>query len=116
MVTVFGLGVGETENVSFYFFPEDYGTYTLVIEADCYNDVAELDETNNVKTTWVIGTIRGDVDGDGDVDRYDFGYFASAYGRIFEQPPYDPADFDYDGDVDRNDFGTLASNYGKTAV
>jgi hypothetical protein len=113
-MTVFGLGAGETENVSFYFFPEDYGNYTLVIEADFYSQILETDETNNLKTTWVIGTIRGDVNGDGRVDAYDFGDFAFAYGRIFEQPPYDPADFDYDGDVDAYDFGTFAANYGKT--
>lgn len=112
--TVFGLGVGETENVSFYFFPENYGNYTLVIEADCDNDVAELDETNNVKKTWVIGTVRGDVDGTGKVDRYDYGILAQAYGRRFEQPPYHPADFDYNGEVDRYDYGVLAQNFGQS--
>jgi len=113
-MTVFGLGAGETENVSFYFFPEDYGNYTLVIEADFYSQILETDETNNLKTAWVIGTIRGDMNGNGVVDKFDFGDFAYAYGRIFEQPPYDPADLDYDGDVDAYDFGTFAANYGKT--
>jgi hypothetical protein len=112
--TVYGLMLGERENVSFYFFPEDYGNYTLVIKADCDNDVPETDETNNVKATWVMGTVRGDVDGDGDVDWFDFGEFAQAYGRKFEQPPYHPADFNYDGAVDWFDFGILAQNFGKT--
>ncbi len=112
--TISGLIQGATETVWFDFKPKNYGNYTLVIMADSDDDVAELDETNNTKTTWVKGTVRGDVDGNGVVDRYDFGYFASVYGERFEQPPYDPADFDYDGDVDRYDFGTFAVNYGKT--
>jgi hypothetical protein len=93
---------------------ENYGNYTLIIMADCDGDVAELDETNNVKTTWVMGTIPGDIDGSGTVDRYDFGLFAQTYGKKFEKPPYHPADFDYNGYVDRYDFGVLAMNFGKT--
>ena len=59
--------------------------------------------------------IRGDVDGDGDVDRYDFGAFALAYGSRCGEPNYDPnCDFDGDCDVDRYDFGILAQNYGQT--
>lgn len=112
--TIASLKQGETKTVWFYFMPQNYGNYTLTIMADCDNVVVELDETNNKKMTCVMGTIRGDVDGDGDVDRYDLGHFAMVYGRKFEEPPYDPADFDYNGDVDRYDLGTFAMNYGKT--
>ncbi len=111
--TISGLAQNVNETVWFDFRPEEYGNYTLVIEADCNNYVAELDETNNVKMVWIIGTIRGDVDGDGDVDWYDFGELASYYGRRFTEPPYPPSDFDYDGDVDWYDFGIFAQNYGQ---
>jgi len=111
--TIFGLAQDMNETVLFDFTPNEYGNYTLIIDADCDNDVVELDETNNVKMTWVIGTIQGDIDGDGDVDWFDFGYFADAYGRTFEQPPYHPADFNYDGAVDWYDFGIFAQNYGQ---
>jgi hypothetical protein len=63
----------------------------------------------------VFRTLQGDVDGDGDVDRYDFGIFAGAYGNTAGDPNYDGrCDFDSDGDVDRYDFGIFAGNYGKT--
>jgi len=59
-------------------------------------------------------TIPGDIDGDGDVDRYDFGIFAGAYGSSAGDPNYDGrCDFDSDGDVDRYDFGIFAGNYGR---
>jgi len=55
----------------------------------------------------------GDVDGDGDVDRYDYGLFAGAYGTSEGDPDFDPrCDFDDDADVDRYDYGILAQNYG----
>jgi hypothetical protein len=112
--TISGLAQGASETVWFEFGPENYGNYTLFIEADCDNDVPEADETNNVKTTWVIGTVKGDLNGDGDVDWFDFGEFAAIYGRTVEQPPYHSADFNYDGAIDWFDFGTFAANYGKT--
>jgi len=60
-------------------------------------------------------TIAGDIDGDGDVDRYDFGIFAGAYDTSEGDPKYIPeADLDGDGDIDRYDFGIFAGNYGKT--
>ncbi len=111
---VSGLAQGASETVWFDFSPENYGNYTLIIGADCDHDVAELDEANNVKMAWVKGTIRGDVDGDGDVDWVDFGDFALDYGKTFEHPPYPSTDFDYDGDVDWYDFGTFAQNFGQT--
>jgi len=119
--TISGLAQGASETVWFDLRLEDYGIYTFFIEADCDNDIPEADETNNVKTTWVIGTITGDFCGDssgsppdGDVDWFDFCEFACSFGRTFEQPPYDPADINYDGAVDWFDFGTFAANYGNT--
>ena len=118
--TISGLAQGASETVWFEFGPENYGNYTLFMEADCDNDVLEADETNNVKPTWVIGTITGDLCGDssgsppdGDVDWFDFGEFVGIYGMSFEQPPYDPRDFNYDGAVDWFDFGIFAQNFGR---
>jgi len=118
--TISGLAQGASETVWFEFGPENYGNYTLFMEADCDNDVLEADETNNVKPTWVIGTIAGDLCGDssgsppdGDVDWFDFGEFVGIYGMSFEQPPYDPRDFNYDGAVDWFDFGIFAQNFGR---
>ncbi len=80
-----------------------------------------LDETNNVKTEWVIATLWGDIDGDYDVDWVDFGDFATAWGskgppqKDPPDPNYNPlADQDLDGDVDWEDFGGFATNYGMT--
>jgi hypothetical protein len=78
---------------------------------------------NNMTTTlWIklAGDCRGDSPGsppDGDVDWYDFGDFAAAYGSHYGQPGYNvECDSDRDGDVDWFDFGIFAQNYGKTAV
>jgi len=57
----------------------------------------------------------GDIDGDLDVDRYDFGRFALAYGYCYPHPKYDPnADLNGDGCIDRYDYGILAQNYGQS--
>jgi len=113
--TVEGLRQDTSETVTFDFNPQDYGNYTLTITADCDDDIFEDDETNNVKVTWVLGTIRGDFDGDGDVDPDDFSVFAGIYGSRFTSPPYPTADIDWDGDVDPDDFSIFAGNYGQTA-
>lgn len=110
--TIGGLQQGTNETFLFDFKPLDYGTYTLTITADCDNDIVELDETNNVKIASAIGTIRGDLDGDGDCDYDDFIIFAGLYGKRFESPPYPTADTDWDGDVDYDDFIFLSGNYG----
>jgi hypothetical protein len=73
----------------------------------------------------IPGDIGGDTPGtppDGDVDRYDFGFFAAAYGSSIGDPNFNPlADLTGDttgsppdGDVDRYDFGVFAGNYGRT--
>ncbi len=82
--------------------------------ADCDDDVAELDETNNVKMTWVVGTVGGDMDGNGRVDFDDFIIFAGMYGQTFPFPPYPTADVNWDGSVDFNDFITFAGAYGQS--
>ncbi len=74
-----------------------------------------LDNTYTDGTVLVTATILGDFDGDGDVDWFDFGIFALAYGSSVGNPNYnDKCDIDGDGDVDWFDFGIFAQNYGKS--
>ena len=74
--------------------------------------IPHLGEDNYPLMNPVHGLL-GDIDGDGDVDRYDFGILAGAYGSSEGDPNYLPeADLDSDGDVDRYDFGIFAANYG----
>jgi len=78
---------------------------------------------NGYFSNMIPGDICGDSSGsppDGDVDWFDFGDFAAAYGSSIGQPNYNPlADLcgdssgsPPDGDVDWFDFGDFASNYG----
>ena len=62
--------------------------------------------------------LKGDIDGDWDVDSDDLHTFSEAYGTRLEEPNYHTrADLDQDGDVvDICDLYTLARNYGKTKV
>jgi len=80
----------------------------------------EYDETNNVSILNVLSqsVVRiewrtlGDIDGDGDVDRYDLGIFAGVYGTSEGDSNYMPeVDLDNDGDIDIYDLGILALNY-----
>jgi len=95
------------------------GSYQNVTGSDGIGDAVYvfLDEDNQdnypLMNPWT--PLVGDVDGDGDVDRYDFGVFAGAYGTSVGQPRYHVrCDLDQDGDIDRYDYGILAGNYGKT--
>jgi parallel beta-helix repeat protein len=98
----------------------------------CANSLDISDEDNNYGDDNFCGTtnnwnddgaegctfscLLGDIDVDGDVDRYDFGIFALAYGSTAGDPSYElGADLDCDDDVDRYDFGIFALNYGKTS-
>jgi hypothetical protein len=104
---------------SIEFLVVDYGCTDININVTENMPTKMLDSSgSNISFTTVNGyfsnKILGDIDGDGDVDRYDFGTFAGAYGTVEEDPDYDvECDFDRDGDVDRYDFGTFAGNYGR---
>lgn len=50
----------------------------------------------------------GDIDGDGDVDAFDFGQFRSAFGSTSNLT------FDSDGDVDAADFGQFRTRFGQS--
>ena len=112
--TVEGLQQGADEILWFDFVPQDFGNLTLIITADSDNDIVELDETNNVKIVWVIGTIGGDVDGDGYVGSSDFSVLAGLYGMQFISPPYPSADINWDGYVGSADFSMMAATYGQS--
>jgi hypothetical protein len=57
--------------------------------------------------------LRGDLDGDGDVDLSDLAQLLAAYGACLGDPDYDPAaDLDDSGCVNLSDLATLLSNYG----
>jgi hypothetical protein len=51
-----------------------------------------------------------DLDGDDDVDVFDFGVFAAHFGQMVT--PNTDGDFDGDGDVDIFDFGLFAASFG----
>lgn len=100
-------------------FPVGY--LPITVEAtEVYNEGNTLN--NNMTTTlWIkhVGDVQGDpVDpdpriADGDVDRYDNGALAEAYGYVYPHSRYNvEADFNRDGAVDRYDYGNLAQNYG----
>jgi len=77
--------------------------------------VLDADNQDNYPLMNPWTSLVGDVDGDGDVDRYDFGIFAGAYRTSVGQPRYHVrCDLDQDEDIDRYDFGIFAGNYGKS--
>jgi parallel beta-helix repeat protein len=77
--------------------------------------VIDVENQDNYPLTNPWTPLVGDIDGDRDVDRYDFGILAGAYGTSIGQPRYHVrCDLDQDGDIDRYDFGILATNYGKS--
>ena len=115
-------GVGVSGNgclASIEFLVVRYGSTDLNISLTSPLETTLLDSTGNTVTfTTVNGyfsnKILGDVDGDGDVDRYDFGTFAGAYGSKTGDSNYViECDLDRDGYVDRYDFGVFAGNYGR---
>jgi parallel beta-helix repeat protein len=88
-----------------------YGNVTLTVTGELF-DGTPFEGTDIVKVLF-----PGDVDDDGDCDRYDFSLLAGVYGTAVESPVYNwHADFNEDQNIDRYDFSILAEYYGKTAV
>jgi hypothetical protein len=104
--------------------PIDFTWNTSNVDAGKYTITANVSiiggtDTDAADNTFIHGIITikilGDINGDGVVDRYDFGNFAGAYGSSIGSSIYnDQCDFDRDGDIDRYDLGIFAGNYGKT--
>ena len=57
--------------------------------------------------------VRGDLDGDGDVDLSDLAQLLSNYGMT-SGAEYEDGDLNGDGDVDLSDLAELLSHYGTT--
>lgn len=110
MHVVFDLEIGDSRKVNFIWNMRGTESEGYAIKAYVPPLPYEIDTTDN---TYV--TIPGDVDGDRDVDRYDYGHFALAYGTKRGDARWDErCDFDYTGWINRYDFGILAQNYGKS--
>jgi len=108
------LEAGNSTILSFYWNTTgiSYGNYTMSAVADTVPG-----ETDTADNTYINGdvlvTIPGDIDGDGDVDPFDYTDFRVAFGSKCGQPNYNPwCDFDLDCDVDPFDFNTFRLNYG----
>jgi hypothetical protein len=69
--------------------------------------------TPTMEIVYQIGSpaCTGDMDGDGDVDVFDFGIFAPNFGST-GHTPFTNGDLDGDGDVDVFDFAIFAPNFG----
>jgi hypothetical protein len=95
-----------------------WGLYTIKANVTLAGDINPANNEfvySNV-TIKIPGDICGDTSGstpDGDVDWFDFGDFAAAYGSHYGQPRYNvESDLDRNGDVDWFDFGDFAAHYG----
>jgi hypothetical protein len=93
------------------------GNYTMKLDVSTPGDLKPLNDVLINGT--VTLRIPGDIDGDWDVDPFDFSAFRVAYGSKgppqvpTKDPNYDVwADFEWDGDVDPFDFSTFRVNYG----
>jgi len=110
---------GNGSLVSIEFLVVDYGSTDLNISVSGTLPTVLLDSaggtiTYNKTDGYFSNKILGDIDGDGDVDGFDFGTFALAFGSEKGEPRYNPeADLDHDGDIDGFDFGTFALNFGR---
>ena len=128
-------GVGGNGSLaSFEFIVVGYGSTDLNISLTGPLETGLLDSagselTFTPKNGYFSNTIPGDIMGDtvgsppdGDVDMYDLGEFADAYGSHEGEPEYneladlmgDTAGSPPDGDVDMYDLGVFADNYGRS--
>ncbi len=64
-----------------------------------------------VSTKTAMGNFPGDLDGDGDVDIYDYNQLVTDFGKVGD-PGFIPADININGSVDIFDFNILVSNFG----
>ena len=105
---------GNFVTINFDVDPDATGTYDLVIDATLLdegdNPIAVVKNNGQVD----IGTSqrKGDFDGNGVIDIYDFYQFANAYGSEVGDPNYNViGDFNDDGYINIYDFAGFADVY-----
>jgi hypothetical protein len=110
------LNSGNTQTITFNWNTTGWPKGNYDIRAAAEIVPGETDTADNVMVYGLIFlTLKGDVDGDKDVDIFDIVRMAGGYGSRRGDPNYDPnADIDGDGDIDIFDIVAAAGNYGKS--
>lgn len=95
--------------------PDDTASLTIADDIDRLT-IAFSSEADGVgvlfgNITFTPPSCIGDIDGDGDTDVFDFGYFATNFGRT-DLAPGTGGDLDGDGDVDVFDFALFGPDFG----
>ncbi len=108
------LASGNSTIITFFWNTTGFikGNYTIVTVA--WPVPNETDTTDNTLVDgWIFVTIRGDVNGDRDVDIFDIVRITGVYRAKKTDPQYNPNyDLDGDGDIDIFDIVIVAGNYG----
>jgi hypothetical protein len=85
------------------------GPYTASITGGVVAGATDTTKTLGELSTQIV-TVKGDYDGDGDVDGRDFLTWQRGHGSMIE--PGTGADGDGDGDIDGDDLAIWQTNYG----
>lgn len=89
------------------------GNYTISAVAEPV--LGETYTADNTYAGWIVVTILGDVDGDGEVDMEDIGMCCLAYGSRPGHPRWNPnADINNDNKICMKDIGIACMHYGET--
>jgi hypothetical protein len=97
---------GNTTTLTFIWNTSGFAKGNYTIWAYAWPVQGETDtEDNNCTNGWVTVTWLGDLDGDFDVDQFDFWHFCSAFIDYYTIHVKDPnCDFDNDCDIDQFDY------------